>query len=86
MLLLIKNNKARTKKYITIPNFNKIRATKIELFPFAKNIDAQRLIYNIYVGDMNWTPSFSNPSGLHIKNIPEGKILTDNYDFHSHAI
>ena len=43
-------------------------------------IEAKKLAYEVLVKELNWEIRSDNPSGLHIKDSPEGKMLWDDYD------
>ena len=43
-------------------------------------IAAQKLAYEVQVEELQWQLQPDNPSGLHIKELPQGKILCDDYD------
>ncbi|MDY7003901.1 MAG: hypothetical protein SWX82_08065 [Cyanobacteriota bacterium] len=43
-------------------------------------IEAKKLAYEVLVKEQKWEIKPDNPSGLHIKNLPQGKVLWDNYD------
>lgn len=43
-------------------------------------IEAKKLAYEVLVKEQKWEIKPDNPSGLHIKNLPQGKLLWDDYD------
>ena len=43
-------------------------------------IEAKKLAYEVLVKEQKWEIKPNNPSGLHIKDFPEGKVLWDDYD------
>lgn len=43
-------------------------------------IEAKKLAYEVLIKELEWSLRSDNPSGLHIKDIPAGKILCDDYD------
>lgn len=43
-------------------------------------IEAKKLAYEVLVEELKWEIKPDNPSGLHVKELPEGKVLWDNYD------
>ena len=43
-------------------------------------IEAQKLAYEVLVEELKWEIKADNPSGLHVKELPEGKVLLDDYD------
>lgn len=43
-------------------------------------IEAKKLAYEVLVKEQKWEIKADNPSGLHIKYLPQGKLLWDDYD------
>ncbi len=43
-------------------------------------IEAKKLAYEVLVKEQKWEIKPDNPSGLHIKELPQGKVLWDDYD------
>ncbi|NEP78792.1 MAG: GNAT family N-acetyltransferase [Okeania sp. SIO3B3] len=43
-------------------------------------IEAKKLAYEVLVKEQKWEIKPDNPSGLHIKDLPQGKVLWDDYD------
>lgn len=43
-------------------------------------IEAKKLAYEVLVEELKWEIKPDNPSGLYVKELPEGKVLWDNYD------
>ncbi len=43
-------------------------------------IEAKKLAYEVLVKELKWEITPDNPSGLHVKELPEGKVLWDDYD------
>ncbi|NET16151.1 MAG: hypothetical protein F6K08_26665 [Okeania sp. SIO1H6] len=43
-------------------------------------IEAKKLAYEVSVKEQKWEIKPDNPSGLHVKELPEGKVLSDDYD------
>ncbi|NET41710.1 GNAT family N-acyltransferase [Okeania sp. SIO2B3] len=43
-------------------------------------IEAKKLTYEVLVKEQKWEIKPDNPSGLHIKDLPQGKVLWDDYD------
>lgn len=46
--------------------------------------DARHLLYRVYVVEEGWLPSDTNPSGLKVSRLPDGReILEDDFDAHA---
>ncbi|NET55003.1 MAG: GNAT family N-acetyltransferase [Symploca sp. SIO2E6] len=43
-------------------------------------IEAKKIAYEVLVKELKWELRADNPSGLHVKNLPQGKMLCDDYD------
>lgn len=43
-------------------------------------IEAKKLAYEFVVAELKCEIKADNPCGLHVKNLPEGKVLCDDYD------
>lgn len=43
-------------------------------------IEAKKLAYEVLVEELKWEIKPDNPSGLYVKELPEGKVLWDEYD------
>ncbi|NES83401.1 MAG: GNAT family N-acetyltransferase [Moorea sp. SIO1G6] len=43
-------------------------------------IEAKKIAYEVLVKEEKWELPADNPSGLHVKDLPQGKVLWDDYD------
>ncbi|NEP55165.1 MAG: hypothetical protein F6K65_42835, partial [Moorea sp. SIO3C2] len=41
-------------------------------------IEAKKIAYEVLVKEQKWELPADNPSGLHVKDLPQGKVLWDD--------
>lgn len=60
---------------------NKLRRMEARVLQNERDIiEAKKLAYEVLVAEQQWEIKADNPSGLHVKTLPEGKVLWDDYD------